>query len=264
MRGRYEGTDAVHGLELVRVPGGRFDMGGAGESDEPVHGVEVGGFHMAMCPVTNAQYCEFLSTAVLQGAATVREGVVTAVVTDVAGQVASGTSWLRLSGRYTEDNQCCIRSRDGSLSVEPGKEQWPVVYVTWHGARAFCEHYGCALPTEAEWEFAASGGAQRDWATRSGDAVGHELNHDRRIGHPVAVDEYPANPYGLMGLSGNVWEWCRDWYAPGYYRSSPERDPAARSREFCASCAAAAGMGWRATAGLRTGSASPPNTASMM
>jgi len=127
-----------------------------------------------------------------------------------------GTSW-----RHPEGPGSSIASRDN----------FPVVHIAYEDAAAYATWAGKDLPTEAQWEFAARGGL-------SGNAYvwGHELNPGGKwmanifegrfpsentqadgFAGAAPVASFPANGYGLHDVAGNVWEWCRDWYAPNGY-----------------------------------------------
>lgn len=121
------------------------------------------------------------------------------------------------------------------FEVHPGFEDWPVAYLKWWGAMAFADFYGLSLPTEAEWEYVAAGGQQFIFGSGDGEFgcqganygcynVNHEPNFtgthtpDEYIGFRYTVGTYPANPYGVYDLSGNVWEGTLDWFDEDFYQ----------------------------------------------
>ena len=107
----------------------------------------------------------------------------------------------------------------------------PVESVSWDDAQEFCRKLGqmtgesYRLPTEAEWEYAARVGSATEF--HWGDEVDDDyVWYDGNSGdetHPVGQKR--PNAWGLYDMSGNVWEWCADWYGANYYRNSPLRDP---------------------------------------
>lgn len=101
---------------------------------------------------------------------------------------------------------------------------WPVTFVKWHGAKVFAEYYGCDLPTEAQWEYAASGGIGYAYGTVDGGIDASLANYNGHLGRVAPVKSHSPNPFGLYDLSGNVSEWCRDWFDPGFYSASPDPD----------------------------------------
>lgn len=103
-----------------------------------------------------------------------------------------------------------------------GHENWPVEWVTWYGSKACALYYGLDLPTESEWEYACRGGKQYKYGTDDGTLSTSKANYTGII-HPVAVGSYPNNPFGLFDMSGNVCEWCHDWY--GTYPSGNVNNP---------------------------------------
>jgi formylglycine-generating enzyme required for sulfatase activity len=173
----------------VSIAGGWFLMGSedGAENERPIHRVWVDPFALGRFQVTNAEYATFLK--------------------------ASGHP----------EPPCWT---DPALS-DPNQ---PVVAVTWNDAASYCGWLGRVtdrryrLPTEAEWEFAARGGAEGrryPW----GDA---ELDRHRRGGPaagPDPVGRSTPNAYGLYDMCENVHEWCSDWFAADYYARSPARNP---------------------------------------
>lgn len=119
-------------------------------------------------------------------------------------------------------------------AVFPGKEDHPVVYVSWEDAIAFCEWLESLtrrhiyLPSEAQWEKAARGidGRKYPWGGQNPDST--RCNFKKLVGDTTPVGSYSPqgdSPYGAADMAGNVWEWVYDWYDDNAYRNLPARNP---------------------------------------
>ena len=178
------------GMNLVYVPEGEFTMGSDVNPDEqPVHKVTLDAFWIDQTEVTNAMYLK-------------------CVEADQCRPPVAVTSNTRSSYFYN-----------------PKFGNYPVVYVSWSDANAYCSWVGRRLPTEAEWEKAARGtdGSVYPW--------GNDEPNDSLISIDALdtsqVAQYPAGAsfYGAFDMAGNVWEWVADWYDDSYYQDSPSLNP---------------------------------------
>lgn len=237
-------TDQDRAVLAIDVPGGTFAMGDSfgegyrGDGEEPVHEVTLDGFAFGVTAVTNAQFARFVAatgyrTAAEEfGSSAVFHLALLSRARDVAGAVPGTEWWLNVRGADW-------KHPGGRRSTWRDIPDHPVVHVSWFDAVAYCRWAGARLPTEAEWEFAARGGrvGQRfPW--------GDELEPDGQLRcnvwhgtfptHNTMPDGYlttapvrsfPPNDFGIYETSGNVWEWCADWFDAGYYAVSPRRRP---------------------------------------
>jgi len=174
------------GMEMVYVPAGEFLMGSDEyKNEQPPHTVDIDGYWIYKTPVTVAQYRAFCR-------ATGRD-------------MPSAPDWV-------------------------WRNIHPVVNVNWDDAQAYATWAGATLPTEAQWEKAARGTDGRvypwgnDWDAGKVQCSKIEVRDAERT---APVGRYPAgaSPYGCLDMSGNVWEWCADWYDKDYYQNAPTLNP---------------------------------------
>jgi formylglycine-generating enzyme len=249
---------------MAWIAGGEFSMGANEPPDKddvgmkatydarPIHRVYVDGFYIDKTDVTNAQFAAFVKAT---GYVTVAER--TPRAEDFPGAppenlVAGAVVFSPPDGPVPLNNYlqwwsyvagANWRHPNGPSGTIAGKENYPVVDVAYEDAEAYAKWAGKRLPTEAEWEFAARGGKTGEpfvWGdtfrphgkwmanTHQGHFPYSNTGEDGYKGtSPVA--HYPANPYGLYDMAGNVWQWTSDWYRPDYYRELAARGDVARN-----------------------------------
>ncbi|HEV3163272.1 MAG TPA: formylglycine-generating enzyme family protein [Isosphaeraceae bacterium] len=213
---------------MVLLPGGRYVMGsdrGLFPYEGPAHTVEIDSFWVDLDEVTNDAFQTFITAS---GYVTEAEKFGWSAVFDPRKQ-----DWLRVDGADWQHPE-------GPGSSLEGRGREPVVQISWNDAAAYAKWAGKRLPTEAEFEYALREGGKASgvypwgdelapkgrWMTNiwQGDFPAADLAHD---GHRRAapVGSFPPGPFGLHDLTGNVWEWCADWYDDAYYQHSPARNP---------------------------------------
>ncbi len=239
---RRPGADA-DGLRWVRAQ--TYTMG----SDEhyaeeaPAHPVTVDGFWIAQHQVTNAEFAAFadatgyvtvaerpLDPADFPGAPVENLQPGSMVFTRTPGPV----DLRHINLWWTWTPGASWRHPLGPASSLDGIEDHPVVHVAFEDAESYAAWAGLALPSEAEWEAAARGGLERTayvWGSEpepAGERLANYWHGDfpwrpaPGYGSTAPVGSFPANPYGLHEMAGNVWEWTTDWYG---VRHAADPDP---------------------------------------
>lgn len=246
----YGGDSSSKGM--VYIPGGSFMMGGdneqASDDEYPKHQVTVSPFLMDATEVTNAEFKKFVAATGYKTVAerkpdweelkktlppnTPKPDESMLVPAALVFKATSGPVDLNdYSQWWSWTAGADWKHPEGPNSSIEGKDNYPVVQVSWEDAQAYCKWAGKRLPTEAEWEFAARGGLKDNiypWGNKKdngqkmmnswdGDFPYHNTQEDHHFtAAPVA--SYPGNGYKLYDMAGNVWEWCSDWYNAGYYK----------------------------------------------
>ncbi len=228
---------------MVLLPGGEFLMGTnepegyPADGEGPVRRVRLDPFWIDPLAVSNARFAAFVEAtqyvteAERYGWSFVFGGLLPDDFPDTRG-VAQAPWWRQVFGADW-------RHPEGPQSSLVDRPDHPVVHVSWRDARAYCKWAGLRLPTEAEWEYAARGGLEQrryPWGDELTPGGEHRMNvwqgrfpsqntcEDGYYG-TAPVDAFPPNGYGLYNVTGNVWEWCADWFSPDFHRRGTRKNP---------------------------------------
>jgi sulfatase modifying factor 1 len=191
------------GAPMVLIPEGPFPMGvphgdrDGGRDEYPRHDVFVNNFYIDKFELTNGRYLEFVKAA---------------------------------NHRVPQNPKNATRNLWQGDTITESLTDRPVVNVDWADANAYCQWAGKRLPTEAEWEKAAKGTADRRFPWGNVEPTNKHLNFNQQwIGEktlmPVGSYELGKSPFGVYDMAGNVWEWVNDWYDAKYYEKSPAKNP---------------------------------------
>lgn len=245
---------------MVLIPGGEFLMGTNDPeqwpAERPAHPVRVKPFWMDKTECTNADFARFVAET---GYITTAE--TTPTLAEIMAQVPPGTPppppealvpgalvfsppdhpvSLNNAGQWWQwVAGASWRHPEGPGTNLAGRENHPVVMVSWFDAEAYAKWAGKRLPTEAEWEFAARGGLTQHtfiWGNefQPGGRIMANVWQGQFPHHNTAEDGFPAtapvglfppNGFGLYDMGGNVWEWCSDWFQADLYATRSQAEP---------------------------------------
>lgn len=223
------------GADMVWVPAGTVTLGDTIYPEEgPLRAVPVEGFWMDRDDVTNAQFAAFVRATgyVTEAERGPQAGALVFVAPEEGLASVDPAQWWRFSPGAN------WRHPGGPGTSIAGRERHPVVAVTWRDARAYARWRGRDLPTEAQWEWAARGGAPN----QPGDPTPPRAANTWRGAFPTRRDGgisraqvtpvgcYPANGFGLRDMTGNVWQWTADAWFPGHHQDAGDLDDAQAAR----------------------------------
>ncbi len=226
---------------MVRLPGGTFLMGTEdaegfpADGEGPVREVSVAPFWIDSCAVTNAQFARFVEATGYRTDAD-RYGWSYVFHLHVSrklpfeGNPTEAPWWRKVS-------RACWRRPEGPGTQFRGRKDHPAAHISWNDAMAYCQWAGKRLPTEAEWEYAARGGLVQQRYSWGDDLTPHGKHRcniwqgtfpvrdtaEDGFAGTCPVKSYPPNGFGLYEITGNLWEWCHDWFSATWHNPASER-----------------------------------------
>ncbi|HQR07705.1 MAG TPA: formylglycine-generating enzyme family protein [Gemmatales bacterium] len=238
---------------MVLIPAGEFIMGTEGQAanrnEQPAHRVKISSFWMDENEVTNAQFRKFVEAAKYVTTAEkapeweeLKQQLPPGTPKPPAEMLVAGSMVFVPTKQPVPTNNpalwwkwtpgACWNHPEGPQSNLEGRENHPVVHVSWFDATEYAKWAGKRLPTEAEWEYASRGGKSSQkfsWGnegltdtdgTKANIWQGNFPNQNTKVDgweRTAPVKTYPPNGFELYDMAGNAWEWCSDWYRADAY-----------------------------------------------
>jgi acyl carrier protein len=218
------------GMMCAQIPAARVVIGNSDDSAEtdeaPAHAVQLKSFLIDVEPVSTTAYARFLNSIKSPDIATLRD-------------------WFILDPQDKRQQHLLLRNEGNLWRPITGTERLPMMLISWYGANAYSlwanrhdwRQYRADssapsisfLPTEAQWEYAARGAEPRSYPWGNDEPTASRMQYARHVrGATYTIESLPMaavnedlgqSPFGLRHMAGNVWQWCRDWYAPDFYKS---------------------------------------------
>jgi formylglycine-generating enzyme len=238
---------------MVLIPSGEFIMGTEGQAanrnEQPAHRVKISSFWMDENEVTNAQFRKFVEATKYVTTAEkapdweeLKQQLPPGTPKPPAEMLVAGSMVFVPTRQPVPTNNpalwwkwtpgACWNHPEGPQSTLDGRENHPVVHVSWYDATEYAKWAGKRLPTEAEWEYASRGGKSSERYTWGNEGLsdsdgskaniwqGNFPNENTKVDkweRTAPVKTYPPNGFGLYDMAGNAWEWCSDWYRADAY-----------------------------------------------